>query len=273
LLDTKEEKGIRFDDGKVRHDLLSSNAINELSKVLTFGAQKYAAHNWRKGMAWSRVIGSLKRHLNAIERGEDFDHETGVLHAAHVMCNAMFLTDYYKIYPEGDDRPHEYLTYKRIGLDIDEVLCDFTQGWGDLYNSNPRPNSWYFDRQMLEKFKELEEKGELESFYLNLKPKTLAKDLPFEPHCYVTSRPVPTAVTEKWLDMHGFPTRKVITVDINTSKVDVLKQENVDIFVDDRYENFVELNKAGICTFLFDAAHNHKYEVGYKRIKSLKELV
>jgi hypothetical protein len=96
---------MRKDGDKVRHDLIPPIATNELAKVLTYGAQKYAVNNWRKGMAWSRIIGSLKRHLNALEQGEDYDKETGLLHAAHVMCNAAFLTEYYTIFPQGDDRP------------------------------------------------------------------------------------------------------------------------------------------------------------------------
>ena len=61
-----EEKpgALRYDEGKIRHDLLPGHAINELAKVYTMGAKKYADHNWRKGMKWSRVIASLKRHLN-----------------------------------------------------------------------------------------------------------------------------------------------------------------------------------------------------------------
>ena len=41
----------------------------------------------------------------------------------------------------------------------------------------------------------------------------------------------------------------------------------------DSFENFVELNNAGICCFLFDAPHNRRYYVGYKRITSLRKLV
>ena len=267
------EKGIRFDSGKVRHDLLSPTAINELAKVLTFGAEKYAANNWRKGMAWSRVIGSLERHLNAIKRGEDVDKETGLLHAAHVMCNAMFLADYYKIYPQGDDRPHTYMEVPRIGLDIDEVLCDFTAGWASIFGVDARPTSWNYHREMSKHFKEMKESKTLEDFYLNLKPKIDPKDIPFEPTCYVTSRSISSEITEKWLDMHNFPGTPVLTVGVGESKIEALKSAKIDIFVDDRYENFIDLNKAGICCFLYDAPHNQRYDVGYKRIKSLKELI
>ena len=62
------------------------------------------------------------------------------------------------------------------------------------------------------------------------------------------------------------------TVEVGHSKVDIIKESGIEIFVDDRFDNFVELNKAGICCYLFDAPHNRRYDVGYKRIKSLKEL-
>ena len=64
----------------------------------------------------------------------------------------------------------------------------------------------------------------------------------------------------------------VYSVGLSESKIDVAKRSGIDIFVDDRFENFVELNQAGICCYLFDASHNQRYEVGYKRIKSLREL-
>jgi len=56
------------------------------------------------------------------------------------------------------------------------------------------------------------------------------------------------------------------------SKVDALLKNNVDVFIDDRFENFTEINNAGISCFLFDGSHNQRYDVGHKRIKSLKEL-
>lgn len=273
MMEENKDKALRYDGGKTRHDLLPPWALNELAKVYTMGAKKYAPNNWRQGMAWSRVLGSLKRHLNAIEGGEDFDQESGLYHASHVAWNAITLLEYYKIYPQGDDRPHSYLNVPKIGLDIDEVICDFTQSWGELYGVEQRPKSWYYDREMVQRFEDLKEKGELEKFYLNLKPRIKPEDIPFEPRCYVTARPVATKVTEEWLDKYGFPQVPVITVPYYASKADALKEAGVDIFVDDRYENFVELNKKGICTFLMDAPHNQKYDVGYKRIKELKELL
>jgi len=115
--------------------------------------------------------------------------------------------------------------------------------------------------------------GTLETFYANLKPLLKPEEIPFEPHCYITSRPCTVETTTKWLDDNGFPTKPVFCVGVGQSKVDVAVQAGIDIFVDDSYDNFVALNQAGICCFLYDAPHNRRYDVGFKRIKSLKELV
>jgi len=269
----KKEEGLRFNTGKVRFDLAPAFAQEQYAKVLTKGAEKYAERNWEKGMAWSKVLASLERHLQAIKKGEDFDPETGLLHSAHVMCNAAFLTEYYKIYPQGDDRPHNYLSTPKIGLDIDEVICDFTGGWHKKWGENPNPDMWNYDREMGKRFKEMASKKQLDKFYLDLQPKINSVDIPFEPHCYVTSRPIDTKVTEAWLKKNNFPEVPVYTVAYGTSKVDTIKKAGIEIFVDDRYENFVELNNAGICTYLMDAKHNRRYNVGHKRIKSLSELL
>ncbi len=222
-------------------------------------------------MSWLSVVASLKRHLNAYESGEDYDPETGLLHVDHLQCNAHFLSAYYSIAPQFDDRNHSYLRNLRIGLDIDEVLCDWLGGWCERYKIDT-PTAWNFHRNIYDEFDKLEKEGILEEFMLGLKPLIKPSDMPFEPHCYITSRRITNGITEKWIDQNGFPTRPVYSVPPNSSKVEIAKREKIDIFVDDRFENFVELNNAGICCYLMDAGHNQRYNVGYKRIKSLKEI-
>lgn len=267
------DKGLRYNEGKIRYDLLPPFSIEQLAKVLGKGAEKYVDRNWELGMRWSKVIASLKRHLAAVERGEDYDHETGLLHAAHILTNAAFLTEYYKIYPQGDDRPHKYLRPIKIGLDVDEVLAAYCQGWANYWGTNPKPTAWCFDRNIKARFKEMEEKKLLDEFYSNLEPLVKPEDIPFEPYCYITSRPTPTSVTEEWLDKHGFPTSPVYSLGLGVSKVETAKEVGIDVYVDDSYRNFVELNNAGICCFLWDRPHNQRYDVGYKRINSFKALV
>jgi len=265
-----KEKGLRFNDGKLRYDLVTPYALEKMTEVMTMGAKKYAERNWEKGMEWSKVLASMKRHIAAFEMGEDFDQESNLLHMAHVMCNAHFLTEYYRIYPQGDDRPLKYFNAPKIGLDIDEVLCDWLGGWIKKFGYNTRPKNWNFSYHLGREFNSLK-KVELDKFYLSLDSKI--KELPFEPHCYITSRSVPTELTEKWIQKNNFPTAKVYSVGLGASKVQVAKESGVEIFVDDNFKNFVELNNAGIFTYLFDAPHNQKYNVGHRRIKSLNEII
>lgn len=211
----------------------------------------------------------IRKTSPGYKKGEDYDPESNLLHSAHIMCNAAFLTEYYKIYPQGDDRPHNYLNEIKIGLDIDEVLADWVGHW-TKYHGQTTPEFWNFDRNIKEKFDELKDNKD---FWLNIPPKINPAELPFEPHCYITSRAIPTGWTEDWIEKMGFPTVPVFSVGYGVSKIEVAKQSGIDWFVDDRYENFVELNRAGICTFLLDAPHNQRYNVGFKRIFSLKELL
>lgn len=266
-----KHKGLRYNEGKLRYDLFEPHAMKELAKVFTIGANKYAPRNWERGMSWQGVLASLERHKEAFKSGEDIDQETGCLHMAHVAWNALALVSYYSIYPQGDDRDHEYLRRPKIGLDIDEVLCDWVGAWCEKFG-HPIAESWSFSYDTYEEFKSFTP-DELNEFYLNIPRKIDPKDMPFEPHCYITSRSVPVELTQKWLEKNGFPCSKVYSVGFGVSKIEVAKQSGIDVFVDDRFENFVELNRAGICTYLLDALHNQRYEVGYKRIKSLKELV
>ena len=83
--------GVKFDQEKPRYELLDPAAIDMLARVLTFGAAKYAAHNWRGGLGWARLSAAAMRHLFAFVRGEDNDPESGLPHVAHAMCCCMFI--------------------------------------------------------------------------------------------------------------------------------------------------------------------------------------
>ena len=223
---------------------------------------------------WSQLISELKTHLNEFEHGNDyFNVESKSLHIEKVKELSETLLKYYRLNPQGDDRNHKYLNVPKIGLDIDEVLADWLPAWTKKFKIKNVPTTWFFDHKIRERFDELKAKNELDDFFLNLNPRLKPTDIPFEPHCYITSRPVDSEITRQWLEKHGFPMRPVYTVLPNETKVEIAKNAGVDYFVDDGYHNFIELNKAGICCFLFDAPHNRKYEVGYKRIYSLKELI
>ncbi len=265
--------GLRYNKGKLRYDLVQPKAFEDFVQVLTIGAEKYFDRNWENGLSWCSVLASLKRHVAAIEKGEDYDKESGLLHIAHVACNVHFLNAFYYTFPQGDDRPKRFLKLPNIGLDVDGVIADFTGSWKKLYPEiSATPSSWYFDRNVGARFKEMRENGTLDEFYLNIEPLVKPEELPFEPHCYITSRPVSKEVTEKWIDKFHFPAKKVICVDLLSSKVEVAKEAGIEIFIDDSYENFVDLNNHGVFTYLFTAPWNVRYDIGHMRLNSLKEI-
>lgn len=259
-------QGKRFNEGKIRYDLVPPFAQEQYAKVLTAGSNKYGDRNWERGMKWSKIIASLKRHIEAFERGEDYDPETGLLHMAHAMTNAAFAVEYYKIFPQGDDRVHWYKNRPRIGLDIDEVLADFVGHYNQKMGIEAPVETWNFDTHFKERLGKL---ANDKDFWLTIPRKIDPKDIPFEPCCYITSRPCDTKWTEEWISKNGFPTVPVITT---YNKVEAVKANNVEWFVDDRFENFVELTKNDICCFLWDAPHNQRYDVGFKRLKKFSDL-
>lgn len=100
----EEKKGLRFNNGKLRWSLVDFESLEDMVKVLEFGAEKYDDHNWKKGLQTTEVSESLMRHLFAYLNGEDKDPESGLSHLGHVMCNAMFLSYTQKHHPELDTR-------------------------------------------------------------------------------------------------------------------------------------------------------------------------
>jgi hypothetical protein len=100
-----DSNGMKLDQGKPRMDLLDPYALTEIAKVLEFGGKKYNDDfQWKKGIQFRRVIASSMRHLMAFSGGEDLDLESGLPHAAHLACCAMFLIWLQKYRPSMDDR-------------------------------------------------------------------------------------------------------------------------------------------------------------------------
>lgn len=97
-------KGDRYNEGKPRMSLVSPYAHEGLARVLTYGAKKYAAWNWTKGLSWGETIDSLERHLAEFKKGVWLDPESGLPHIDHALCNAMFLSHFEKTETGIDDR-------------------------------------------------------------------------------------------------------------------------------------------------------------------------
>jgi hypothetical protein len=84
--------GFKADSEKTRFDLLPWGPVEDVARVLTVGAQKYAPDNWQKVQeARRRYFAAAMRHLVAWEQGEIADPETGLPHLAHAGCCLLFL--------------------------------------------------------------------------------------------------------------------------------------------------------------------------------------
>ena len=88
----KLEAGRKFDGGKLDYTLVPWEGMDEVVKVLEFGAKKYARDNWKKvEHADTRYLAAAFRHLIQHNNGETADKETGLSHLAHATCCMLFL--------------------------------------------------------------------------------------------------------------------------------------------------------------------------------------
>ena len=86
------DAGRKFDGEKPAMDLMPPLMEIEVAKVLTFGAMKYDAENWRYvDDLHARYRSAAKRHINALKQGQMVDPESGLHHAAHAVCCLMFI--------------------------------------------------------------------------------------------------------------------------------------------------------------------------------------
>ena len=90
---TSHSNGMKFDGEKPDYSLVPFGALDEVVKVLTYGAKKYDRFNWEK-VERHRYEAAALRHISAYMQGEKFDPETGINHMAHAVCSLMFLTEF-----------------------------------------------------------------------------------------------------------------------------------------------------------------------------------
>ncbi len=102
------EQGSKFDGAKNKVELLPPFALEKIAEILTFGAQKYAAWNWSKGIEYSRLYGALQRHMMSWYKGEEVDPESGKSHLYHAGCCLLFLIEMDEFRKDLDDRPTHY---------------------------------------------------------------------------------------------------------------------------------------------------------------------
>lgn len=82
--------GIKFDHDKPDYSLVPFEALDEVVKVLTYGAKKYDRHNWQF-VEDARYQGACMRHFSSYMQEEHYDPESNLHHLAHMACSVLFL--------------------------------------------------------------------------------------------------------------------------------------------------------------------------------------
>ena len=149
-----------------------------------------------------------------------------------------------------------------IYLDIDDVVFYWQESYAARFKTTV-PKSWSKSSLMSRRLDILTKE---KPFWLNLPVKNTPN---FQPKGFVSARGIPKAWTIESLKRNNIPGRtNVHQVNWGQSKVQLLKDLECEIFVDDKYETFRDCNKNGIFCLLMDAPHNKKYKTPL-RINSL----
>lgn len=149
-----------------------------------------------------------------------------------------------------------------VALDLDNVIFDFNGAYEAKFGTKMNPY-WKANYEMSEHLKQLEKDKD---FWVNIP--ILHKPC-FEVDYYITARNIPVEWIEESLQKNGLPCAPVHVVPWDQSKLAHLRDLKIDIFIDDKYENYKEATDAGIFCYLMDAPHNQYYNVGHRRIYNL----
>ena len=91
------KSGMKRSERKPRFDLIDSDWLRGVARVLTEGCAKYGAHNWRKADKDAAIdaINHLQDHWLKLKDGD-----TSETHIFNLSCNAMFISYYMQRYPD-----------------------------------------------------------------------------------------------------------------------------------------------------------------------------
>lgn len=174
---------------------------------------------------------------------------------------------------------------ERVGLDCDGVLANFPQaliekaaelGYADRFPAHWKDiDCWYIANGNCPDTFGLvwpHIKSDID-FWLKIKPLPFSGPLDFIPDCYITSRPVPSWVTEQWLALFHFPKAPVITVTDPKDKLVHALERKLDLFVDDHYETIEYMREHGVEAVLYSAPYQRGHAVDHlPTIKHLSEI-
>lgn len=82
----------KYDEGKLRWNLLPIEQLEEVVKVLEYGAIKYEANAWQGvNDGLNRYTNASIRHLTEYLKGNKIDNESGLSHLSHSITNLLFM--------------------------------------------------------------------------------------------------------------------------------------------------------------------------------------
>lgn len=90
----ENEGGTKYDDMKIRFDLVPVEVEVAVARVLTKGAIKYTPRNWEKGIRYGRCYAAARRHMAEFWNGNSHDEESGEHVLAHAICMLSFMLAY-----------------------------------------------------------------------------------------------------------------------------------------------------------------------------------
>lgn len=84
---------LKYDGDKPQMNLVPLSSVYAVAEVMTFGAKKYSPDGWKSVPdAVNRYTAAMLRHMTLLQEGEEFDEDSGLPHADHIACNALFLS-------------------------------------------------------------------------------------------------------------------------------------------------------------------------------------
>lgn len=105
----------------VRIHAIPWEGLEELGRIYTFGEEKYADYNFRKGYKWSLSFDAMQRHPWIWWSGQDVDDESGLHHLAHATWHGLTLLLFALTGKGTDDRPGDSLLVSRPDEDIETI--------------------------------------------------------------------------------------------------------------------------------------------------------
>jgi hypothetical protein len=170
----------------------------------------------------------------------------------------------------------------RFGLDLDGVVRDFFTGVNikalelnhpgfPLIGTGARYYEWpvYTPDWFVTLWPKIKYDYD---FWMSLEPYS---DVPrsITPEVYITRQTLPAEQAEAWLKKHNLPLAPVHVIDHGETKIHAVHEAKLDFFVEDSFEDFLEINRWGVKCFLRDRSYNRHGAAGGLRIKSLTDII